>query len=106
MVSLKMTPAEAKSEGYASPAEMKAPEYPWGTRLTLVDEAAKALFPKMPVVGSTVAVTGAAIISSVNIVQQEGGDTRVSIELQMTDIDARAVEEKKSAAETLYPSED
>ena len=103
MVSLKMSKAEAKAEGYVSPAaEPTPPEYPWGTRLTLVDEVAKSLFPKMPTVGAQVAIDGLATVASVNIVQQQGGDTRVSIELQLTDIDLEEPEETTSAASKIY----
>lgn len=102
MVSLKMSKAEAKAEGYGSPAELKPPEYPWGTRITLVDEVAHALFPKMPTVGGTVAIEGKAMIASVNIVQQEGGKSRVSIELQLTDLECEDPGEDEGVASKLY----
>ena len=97
-----MTPAEAKAEGYGKPEDVKPPEYPLGTRLSLTDEVAKALFPKLPEVGKSVALTGAAEVVSINITQQQGGADRICIELQVTDLDATEVETKKSASETIY----
>lgn len=101
MVSLKMSAAEAKAEGYGSPAEIKPPKYPYGTCLHLDNEVAKALFPGgMPTVGQACTVTGNAIVSSVSSSEQEGGKARLSIDLQMTDMDLGG--DKPSAAEKLY----
>jgi hypothetical protein len=90
MVSLKMSKAESAAESAAG----KPPEYPWGTRLTLVDEVAHAIFPEMPKVGAEMKIVGTAMVASVNIVQQQGGKTRVSVDLQITDIDAAAAKAK------------
>ena len=101
MVSLKMTQAEAKAEGYT--ATPSVPEYPWGTSLTLVDEVAKALFPEMPQVGGSVSLDAMATVSYVNIVQQQDGKSRVSIELQLTDLEIEEPEEDKpSPAQVMY----
>lgn len=101
MVSLKMTPAEAKAEGYGAPAEAPAPEYPWGTTLSVIDGTAEALFPAMPEVGKPVKIAGMAIVTSVNITKREGKD-RFCVELQVTDLEVEAAEAKKGAAESIY----
>lgn len=66
MISLKMTPAEAKAEGLV-PGEPKPPEYPWGTRLDLVDEVVRQLFPDgLPKVGTKIAIDAFAEVASTN----------------------------------------
>ncbi len=102
MVSLKLTPKEAKAEGYAAPAEPQAPEFPYGTRLEVMDETAKALFPKAPDVGQVVKIDGLAIVTSINITKQQEGGDRLFICLQVTDLEVKPTEEKKGAAEVLY----
>jgi hypothetical protein len=100
MVSLKMSPAASKAEA-AGPEDL---EYPWGTRLTLTDEQAKSLFPVMPKIGATVSLDAEATVSSVNIVQQQGGGTRVSIELQITEMEVEdpGETEVESTASKIY----
>ena len=88
MVSLKMTDAEAKAEGYGSPTEAKPPEYPWGTCITLADEVVKALFPDgLPKVGLELDMTGKVRVKGAREDQREGDKTRLSVELQLTDIE-------------------
>jgi hypothetical protein len=107
VISLKMTPAEAKAEGYGAPVDVKPPAYPWGTRITLTDEVAKEMFPDgLPKVGTAIAIDAFATVASCNMTQQEGGETRLSIELQITDIDIEQdVEEKPTPAQTIYGKE-
>ena len=106
MVSLKMTKAEAKAEGYgqAVPGESKPPEYPWGTCLTLTDEAVRALFPNgLPKVGDKVALDCMGEIRSTNEVKQDGGASRVSVEIQLTDAEIEEDEdEQPSTASRIY----
>lgn len=104
MVSLKMTTAEARAEGYGSPADVKPPEYPWGTALTLTDEAVKALFPGgLPKVGQEYDIAGRVCVKATREDERQGGEARLSVELQMTDLDIpNAGTDKPSAATTIY----
>jgi hypothetical protein len=105
MVSLKMTPKEAKAEGFGSPTDIKPPEYPWGTSLTLTNETAKELFPNgLPDVGTEFKISGTVRVKGKNENQQEGEDVRTSIDLQVTDLDVPNTVPKKDAAATLYPN--
>ena len=103
-----MSPAEAKAEGYAqaAPATPEPPAYPWGTCLTLTDEAVKALFPGgPPAEKAEVMLEVTAYVKSFNRAEQRDGSFRTSIELQCTDIEMEEPDEDKpSAAETLYPA--
>jgi hypothetical protein len=87
MVSLKMTPKEAKAEGYGAPAEVPVPEYPWGTVLTLTDEQVKALWPNGPPVKEAVLkLDAAAYVKGISVDDREGQPRRISVDLQVTDI--------------------
>lgn len=106
MVSLKMSPEEAKAEGYGAPAEIKAPEYPWGTCLTLTNEVARALFPNgLPDVGTEFAITGNVRVKGKNEDEREGEKVRTSIDLQMTDLEVPNAVPEVTVAERLYGSE-
>jgi hypothetical protein len=86
-VSLKMTKAEASAEGYGSPAEVKTPEYPWATCITLTNEVVKALWPDgLPKVGEELPLDVTAKVAGVSASDQDGGTSRVSVDLQLTDI--------------------
>lgn len=102
-VSLKMTPAEAKAEGYGSPAEIKPPEYPWGTVLTLTDEQVKALWPKgLPSTETKLTLDVSAYVKRVSV-DEQGGEKRVSVDLQLTDIATETdADSDLSAADRLY----
>ena len=103
MVSLKMTPAAAKAEGYGSPEEIKPPEYPWGTRLTINNEAVTALFPKgLPKVGDECAITGKVRVIGVIEEDRQDSPPRLSVDLQVTDLEIPQGEEKPSAASRMY----
>lgn len=104
MIPLKMTPAEAKAEGYGSPMEAKPPAYPWGTRLTLTDEVVRKLFPDgLPKVGAMIAIDAFAEVVTVNETKQQEGPDRVSVDLQLTEMDLEQdVEEKPTAAQAIY----
>jgi hypothetical protein len=102
-VSLKMTKAEASAEGYGSPAEVKTPEYPWATCITLTNEVVKALWPDgLPKVGEELPLDVTAKVAGVSASDQDGGTSRVSVDLQLTDIEIEDPAETPSAAETIY----
>lgn len=104
MVSLKMTPDEAKAEGFGKPEDIKPPEYPWGTSITITNESAKGLFPNgLPDVGTEFAISGTVRVKGKNEDEREGEKVRTSIELQVTDLDVPNTVPKKSAADTMYP---
>jgi hypothetical protein len=103
MVSLKMTDAQAKAEGYGKPEDIKPPEYPWGTRLTVNNDVVKALFPGgMPKIGAEMPVSGKVRVTGVVEEDRQGEPPRLSVDLQMTELDV-VRDEKPNVAERMYP---
>lgn len=103
MVSLEMTAEEAREEGYGSPAEAKPPKYPWGTSITLVDEAARGAFPAgIPAVDTECTVIAKVYVKGVNSTEREGGEKCLALDLQFTEIEVHPVAEKPSAAQAIY----
>lgn len=86
-ISLKMTPKEAKAEGFGKPEDVKPPAYPWGTAITLTDEQVKGLWPNgVPEKETKLELDVAAYVKGINLDDREGGEKRVEVTLQLTDI--------------------
>jgi hypothetical protein len=87
LVSMKMTPAEAK-DATAMPAEdaKDQPRYPWGLSLTLADETLTRLGLSLPEVDDVVTVTARATVTSVSANGTQGAGERRSVGLQITDL--------------------
>lgn len=85
LVSMKNTPAEAKAE--VSPAADGGPEYPYGLRLDLNDDALKKLgITSLPEVGTPLVLQARAQVCSTSAYDsQEGGASRC-IGVQITDL--------------------
>jgi hypothetical protein len=84
MISMKLTPAEAKEEaGYAEP---KAPEYPWGLSISLdSDTLAKLGITSLPEVGGVMYLQARCeVCSTSQYSNQDGKDQCMS--LQITDM--------------------
>jgi hypothetical protein len=100
MVSMKLSAKEAKAE--VSPSAMKAPEYPWGLRLRLDEEALKKLGIKdLPAVESTGEIYAKCYVSSASSSDSEGGGQHRSLELQITDL-SLTPDKKTNAAKKIY----
>lgn len=87
MISMKLTPAEAKQETMLAEAD-EAPEYPYGLTLCLDDDilAKLGIDPaKLPPVGSVFYIEAKAEVCSTSQYQnQDGADS--SLSLQITDM--------------------
>ena len=94
LVDLKMTKKEKKESAPTAVSGM--PDYPWGTRLSLNDEALEKLGMKtLPRVGDKVQVTGVGVITSVSQHESEKREDRnVEIQIQQIGIDTGKLEEK------------
>lgn len=84
-ISLKMTPTEAKAEGYGAPPEIKPPEFTWGSSISLTPEQTKGLFPGgIPQVKTVLKLDVSAIVDGLNVDRQD--TSKVAVDLQFTDI--------------------
>jgi hypothetical protein len=104
MISMKLTPAEAKSETMlGEPAESDLPKYPYGLTICLCDdELAKLGITEIPKVGSVMQLTALVEVCSVSQYEnQEGADSNLS--LQITDMElAASNSEPKPLANRIY----
>lgn len=102
MVSLKMTPSEAKNEGYGKPEDVPPPSYSWGTVLTLTDEQVTQLWPKgIPDKDTVLTLDVAAYVKNIVTDDREGQPKRTSVDLQVTDV-AVETDSDKDLAGTIY----
>ncbi|MCK0554658.1 hypothetical protein KFO32_16580 [Pantoea ananatis] len=83
-------------------------EYPWGLRITLNSDALKKLGIDLPKVGDMMALGGLAKVVGVSVRESENSDSHSQVDLQITDmgIEKSDATPPKTAADTLYGSED
>lgn len=107
MISMKLTPAEAKGETYLSdPEPSDLPEYPYGLTICLDDEAlAKLGITDMPSVGTAMQLTALVEVCSVSQYENQSGADK-SLSLQITDMELAAGngEPKPDIANRIYGS--
>lgn len=102
MVSMKMSPKEAQAETCCAPEAGEGPEYPYGLRLELDDDAlAKLGINVLPSVGSPVIIQARATIVSTSSDTTQDGKQRQRASVQITDMDMQ-VGDGKSPAQQLY----
>lgn len=108
MISMKLTPAEAKQETMLAEAD-EAPQYPYGLTICLDDDILQKLgidTANLPAVGAVFYIEAKAEVCSTSQYQnQDGADTRLS--LQITDMslsttDDDAPRSNESIANRLY----
>ena len=83
-------------------------EYPWGLRITLNSDALKKLCIDLPKVGDMMAMGGLAKVVGVSVRESENSDSHSQVDLQITDfgMEKSDATPPKTAADTLYGSED
>lgn len=83
-------------------------EYPWGLRITLNSDALKKLGIDLPKVGDMMALGGLAKVVGVSVRESENSDSHSQVDLQITDfgMEKSGATPPKTAADTLYGSED
>ncbi|WP_059413439.1 capsid staple protein [Cupriavidus basilensis] len=86
LVSMKLSPAEAKEESGIAPSAEDAPRYPYGLCLDLDDETLKKLgITDMPAVGSAMQLIARVRVTRISQYEnQEGADACLG--LQITDM--------------------
>lgn len=102
MISMKLSPAEAKAETMLAEAN-EAPEYPYGLSICLDDEVlAKLGITEMPAIGSTFMLTARVEVCSTSQYQNQDGADK-SMSLQITDMElAGEGAAQKSIADRIY----
>lgn len=87
MISMKLTPAEAKSETMIGEAEEDQPKYPYGLTLCLDDDVlAKLGITDLPDVGAVLYLDAKVTVCSKSQYEnQDGADS--SLSLQITDME-------------------
>jgi hypothetical protein len=102
LVSMKLTPAEAKKDSYLSdPDPADAPEYPYGLTIQLCDDdLAKLGITDIPEVGVVMELTAAVVVCNTSQYENQEGQDK-SITLQITDMGLSA-SSGTSIADRLY----
>ncbi|MGG2044842.1 capsid staple protein [Burkholderia gladioli] len=87
MISMKLTPAEAKQEAGTAPMDAEQPAYPYGLTICLDDEAlAKLGITSLPDVGTPFTLTARVEVCSTSQYQNQDGADR-NLSLQITDME-------------------
>lgn len=101
MANMKMDKSEA--EAHMPTAVADSPEYPYGLRLELTEEAIGKLgLNSLPKVGSKMAINARVEVSSASQYDSKEGGKRRSISLQITDLGLGPDVEAKNPEEALY----
>lgn len=103
MISMKRDPqAKPGSEAdCCGPEECDKPAYPWGLQINLEsDELDKLGLKQLPAVETVVRITAVATVTSVSETQEQGGDKRRCVTLQITDMDP------PKPRNAMYPNSD
>lgn len=85
LVSMKLTKAEAKAE---ASIEYKPPEYPYGLKIDLDNDALEKLgIAQLPEIGTPMTVTARCEVCSVSAYESQGQDKKQrNLQLQITDM--------------------
>lgn len=106
LVSMKQTPEEA-AEGSvcAAPNPGEAPLYPYGTRITLNDDALKKLGIALPAVGASFNMMARVEVVSARADKVQDGEAEIGADLQITDMSLES-ESGSDPAAKLWPDAD
>lgn len=90
MISMKLTPAEAKSETMLGDSDDDLPQYPYGLTVNLCDdELAKLGITELPAVGTVMQLTALVEVCSISQYENQDGADK-SMNLQITDMELAA----------------
>jgi hypothetical protein len=105
MINMKHSKDEAKQYTEASP--MDEPQYPYGLCLSLHDDELKKLgITSLPAVGAEMTINAKVFVKSTSAYNTQKGESEMSMDLQITDMEISAAQEKSSAASMLYGDAD
>lgn len=105
LISMKITADQAREEARPMSATPFPEMYPWGLSITLDHDTLEKLgLDKLPKIDGTVTIYAKAKVTRREETQTEGGVTRRSLGLQITDL---CLESRgKSSADVLYEKKD
>lgn len=98
LTNMKLTQAEAKDT--ECPCKPEMPEYPWGLQLDLNNDVLQKLGISLPQVGTTLLLHARAEVKRVSASDEMGGEKRMSVTLQITDM-ALMPEVKRPTTKTV-----
>ena len=100
-VDMKMSREEAQ-EQYA-PVTSDAPEYPYGLRISLDDDALEKLgLTQLPAVGTKMQLSATVEVCSTSAYSTQEGEAETSVSLQITAMELGTAQQSSSAASLLY----
>lgn len=103
LLSMELTPAEAKQEVACEP---DPPKYPWGLCIDLDQDSLKKLgIDTLPELGTAMSIVARAEVQSASTSQYQGdGEKRMNLSLQITDMAIAPAPAEKDVAGALYKS--
>lgn len=106
MQSMKLTKAEAKSEGMCAPSDDHLPRYPYGLELSLSNETLEKLgIEDMPDVGYVMKLTAFVTVTRVSQSQSQDSKQDKSLSLQITDMEFDTpMRSTADIAKSLWPA--
>lgn len=84
-------------------AVAEAPQYPYGLRLSLDNAALEKLGIEMPEVGDKMKMLAQVEVVGTSAYDAKEGGKRLSVELQITDMGIKEMEEKEESGEEVKP---
>lgn len=101
MTSMKM--AKKEMEAKSEPAKMDQPQYPWGLKINLDNEALQKLGMKeMPKVGQKLMLHAKVEVTDAHASDVKGGKKNVSCGIQITDMALEGEGEEYEMKERMY----
>lgn len=100
-VDMTMSAEEAKEQ--TEPSVSDAPQYPWGLRLSLDDDALEKLgITTMPAVGTKMQLSATVEVCSTSAYSTQEGESEASVSLQITAMELSSGKTSSDAASLLY----
>jgi hypothetical protein len=101
MVNMKQSKEESRE--YSQPVEMDEPEYPYGLCIHLHDDSLEKLgITSLPKVGSEMTITAKVFVKSTSAYNTQKGESEMSMDLQITDMEISPAQSSSSQASMLY----
>lgn len=100
---MKSMVCEKENRPEGAPESMDGPRYPYGLKLNIDEQSYRKLeFKETPQIGEKFMVVALAEVSSVYSEKAMDGVDRISIGLQITDMEVKKSEKQKSPEKALY----
>lgn len=103
MAQVDMTMSREEAKEQMEPTAMDAPQYPWGLKITLDDDALKKLgLTQLPAVGAKLQLSATVEVCSTSAYSTQEGEAETSVSLQITAMELSGGQQSSSAASMLY----